>query len=118
MEDIDFDNSSDSLHPLHLALNDMDNVITDYDYYDPMTFYDIVDRIEKVMTDKHQSSTTPKKSRNRKSTSKKSTSSPTPPPHVLKQMEEAIALLNQQKGTNTTLADFDILPIELDDCKK
>lgn len=51
MEDIDFDNPSDSLHPLHLALNDLDNVITDYDYYDPMTFYDIADRIEKVMED-------------------------------------------------------------------
>lgn len=51
MEDIDFDNPSDFLHPLHLAINDLDNVITDYDYYDPMTFYDIVDRLEKVMND-------------------------------------------------------------------
>lgn len=50
-EDIDFDNPSDSMHPLHLAINDLDNVITDYDYYDPMTFYDITDRLGKVMTD-------------------------------------------------------------------
>lgn len=115
-EDIDFDNPSVSLH---LAVNDMDNVIFDYDISDPMTFYDIADRLEKVMTDVNQSSFPPKKPQSRKSTTKKSTtSSPTPPPHVLKQMEKAISLLNKQQGIDTTLDDFDILPIELDNSKK
>lgn len=49
-ESINFDNIEESMHPLHLAVNDMDNVITDYDYYDPMTFYQIADRLDKEMT--------------------------------------------------------------------
>lgn len=118
-ECIDFDNIEESLHHLHLAVNDMDNVIADYDYYDPMTFYDIADRLDKVMTNIKNGVSSTKKRKTRKSSTKKSTtSSPTPPPRVLMQMEKAIALLNQQQGTNTTLDDFDILPIELDDSEK
>ena len=48
-ESIDIEHIESSLHYLHLAVNDMDNVITDYDCYDPMTFYDIADRLDKVM---------------------------------------------------------------------
>lgn len=49
-ECIDFDNIEESMHPLHLAVNDMDNVITDYDYYDPKTFYQLADRLDKVIS--------------------------------------------------------------------
>lgn len=110
-ECIDFDNIEQSMHPLHLAVNDMDNVITGYDYYDPMTFYEIADQLDKVMTNIKNGVTSTKKRKTRKSSSKKENSTPTPPPHILKQMEKAIALLNQQQGKDTNLDDFEIFPI-------
>jgi len=112
-EEIDFDQIEESLHPLHIVINDLDNVISDIDYYDPMFFFEIVGELGPVIQKAAKSPELLKVTKTPKKAKKKS-GSLTPPPHILDQMKHAIELLNQQKGSNLSFDDFDMSRKESD----